>query len=235
MKKGKGKAAETPLPITLVLDECHHLTGAWANDVVALQQIFDVRCIVSLTATPPYEVDVKKWEKFQEICGNVDVEISVPELVQHQSLCPHQDFIYASHPSADEDILLTQLATERDNAVEEILAHADFDSLLEYNLDLFANADNDFLIQHTRSYIATLALCQLRSRDLTEKIEREHAHAPKHMPQFTVSHLETYLNYVFSQKSVPTTLRNTVSSMKEICIKKGVLDPNGVQLITPRQ
>lgn len=233
MKKGKGEATEAPLPITLVLDECHHLTGAWAKDVVALQQIFDVRCIVSLTATPPYEVDVKKWEKFQEICGNVDVEISVPELVQHQSLCPHQDFIYASHPSADEDILLTQLATERDNAVEEILARADFDSLLEYHLGLFANADNDFLIQHTRSYIAILALCQLRSRDLAEKIEQDHAHAPKPLPQFTVSHLEIYLNYVFSQKSVPTTLRNTVSSMKEICIKKGVLDPDGVQLITP--
>ena len=233
MKKGKVKAAKASLPITLVLDECHHLTGAWANDVAALQKIFDVRSIVSLTATPPYEVDVWKWGKFQEICGNVDVEISVPELVQHQSLCPHQDFIYASSPTAEEDVLLTRLATERDEAVEEILARTDFDSLLEYNLDLFANANNDFLIQHTQSYIAVLALCQLRSKDLVKKIEREHTHAPKPLPQFTVSHLERYLNYTFSQKKLPKTLCNTVSLMRDICIEKGVLDPNGVQLITP--
>ena len=47
----------------------------------------DFSTIIALTATPPY--DVSPFES--QLCGPVDAEVSVPELVLESDLCPHQD------------------------------------------------------------------------------------------------------------------------------------------------
>jgi len=87
---------------TLILDECHHLRAAWWK---ALTQVVDEMPglrVVALTATPPYDVPLAEWGRYQDLCGPVDAEISVPELVRERNLCPHQDYIYLSSPAAPE-------------------------------------------------------------------------------------------------------------------------------------
>jgi hypothetical protein len=37
-------------------------------------------------------------------CGQVDEEISAPELVKAKNLCPHQDLIYFCEPTAQERV-----------------------------------------------------------------------------------------------------------------------------------
>lgn len=49
--------------------------------------------LVALTATPPYDSDHLEWSRYQELCGPIDEEISVPELVKAGTLCVHQDDI----------------------------------------------------------------------------------------------------------------------------------------------
>lgn len=87
---------------TLILDEAHHLKSEWwksLNDVVeALREIK----LVALTATPPYDVEPSVWANYVSLCGEIDAEISVPELVKAKNLCPHQDYIYFNYPTADE-------------------------------------------------------------------------------------------------------------------------------------
>ena len=51
----------------------------------------DFSTIVALTATPPYDVSPFEWQPYEELCGPVDAEVSVPELVLEGDLCPHQD------------------------------------------------------------------------------------------------------------------------------------------------
>ena len=36
------------------------------------------------------------------VCGEIDQEITVPELVKEDTLCPHQDFVYMCSPTAEE-------------------------------------------------------------------------------------------------------------------------------------
>ena len=43
--------------------------------------------VISLTATPPYDATPAQWERYCKVCGPVDEEISVPELVKEGSLC----------------------------------------------------------------------------------------------------------------------------------------------------
>ncbi|WP_193369578.1 DEAD/DEAH box helicase family protein [Pelagibius marinus] len=85
---------------TLVLDEAHHLRRAWwesLQDAIAyLQERRPGLHVVSLTATPPYDVEPAEWDRYAEICGPVDAEISIPELVKQGDLCPHQDFVHFS-------------------------------------------------------------------------------------------------------------------------------------------
>ena len=87
---------------TLVVDEAHHLRSEWWKSLMVIKQSLPGVRIVSLTATPPYDVDPAEWNRYQELCGEVDAEVPVPELVQEGNLCPHQDCVMMSVPAARE-------------------------------------------------------------------------------------------------------------------------------------
>lgn len=93
-------------PLTLVLDEAHHLRREWWRCLERLAQgLEDVR-IVSLTATPPYDASFAEWSRYEALCGPIDMEIGIPELVRNGDLCPHQDHIVFSAPATDALALL---------------------------------------------------------------------------------------------------------------------------------
>ena len=78
----------------IILDEAHHLTGQWwkiLNEIT--EENTDLK-LVTLTATPPYDVTGYEWKRYQSLCGPVDEEISIPELVKENNLVPHQDYIW---------------------------------------------------------------------------------------------------------------------------------------------
>lgn len=86
-------------PITLVLDEAHHLRREWCASIERLAgALTDVR-IVALTATPPYDASFAEWTRYESLCGPVDLEIGIPELVRNGDLCPHQDQLILSVPT----------------------------------------------------------------------------------------------------------------------------------------
>ncbi len=87
---------------TLILDEAHHLRAEWWKALTAIIDELPDSSLVSLTATPPYDVTGVEWEKYEELCGPIDEEISVPELVKAGTLCPHQDYVWVVKPPADE-------------------------------------------------------------------------------------------------------------------------------------
>lgn len=92
----------------LILDEAHHLRNEWWKTLIATKKTFAEITVVSLTATPPYDVEYSEWQRYHEMCGAIDAEISVPELVKINDLCPHQDYVYFSSPTAYEQKILTQ-------------------------------------------------------------------------------------------------------------------------------
>ena len=84
---------------TLVVDEAHHLRAEWWRTLTFFAEHLNKPTIVALTATPPYDVSPFEWQRYEELCGAVDAEVSVPELVLSGDLCPHQDYVYFSVPS----------------------------------------------------------------------------------------------------------------------------------------
>ncbi len=87
---------------TLCLDECHHLRSEWWKALELLKKDFPSIYTVALTATPPYDSAPAMWDRYISLCGEIDEEISVPELVKDGTLCPHQDFVYFNYPTREE-------------------------------------------------------------------------------------------------------------------------------------
>ena len=85
----------------IVLDEAHHLKNEWWKCLFALKNARKLTTI-ALTATPPIDSTDQELSRYFELCGPIDEEIAVPDLIKEGDLCPHQDFIHFSEPHQEE-------------------------------------------------------------------------------------------------------------------------------------
>ncbi|GAA0551372.1 DEAD/DEAH box helicase family protein [Chitinophaga japonensis] len=86
---------------TIVVDEAHHLKNEWWQTLTLVKEKIKP-VIVGLTATPPYDVTATEWQRYIDLNGPVDTEISVPELIMEGDLCPHQDYVHFTLPAEKE-------------------------------------------------------------------------------------------------------------------------------------
>ena len=142
---------------TVCLDEAHHLQNEWQKALEyflnALQH--DVK-IIALTATPPYDASPYEWKRYLSVCGEIDEEICVPELVREGSLCPHQDYVYFNYPTAAETQTLSEYKLRSSAALKELysspLLKTAYDKLLSLKRDY------DFLYAEPEKLVCLLSL-----------------------------------------------------------------------------
>ena len=113
---------------TLILDEAHHLRTQWWLTLNTLYEEMNNENfkVVSLTGTPPYDVPASEWNNYNSLCGPVDAEISIPELVKASDLCPHQDLIYFSDLTKEEEQIVSDFEQRRNDFFKDINEHSDF-------------------------------------------------------------------------------------------------------------
>ncbi len=104
----------------LCLDEAHHLTNEWWQSLNFFLDSFNDCFKISLTATPPYDSDEKKWQRYIDLCGPIDEEIFAPELVREGSLCPHQDYLVISYPTQQELKKIYEIKENSKHILEQI-------------------------------------------------------------------------------------------------------------------
>lgn len=106
---------------TVCLDEAHHLRSEWQKALEGFMK--DVQTdvyTVSLTATPPYDSTPAQWQRYESLCGEIDEEIFVPQLVMQKTLCPHQDYIYLTCPTEQETAAYTEFRKTTAKTLAEI-------------------------------------------------------------------------------------------------------------------
>ncbi|WP_051353705.1 DEAD/DEAH box helicase family protein [Atopobium fossor] len=134
---------------TICLDEAHHLRAEWHRALEAFIKALKGKVfIISLTATPPYDSTPSQWKRYTDLCGEIDEEIFVPELVAEKTLCPHQDYIYFSYPITSEKILTRRYREQANQALKDLrdmqLIEAAIDKL-DHNTNTTVINDQNYL------------------------------------------------------------------------------------------
>lgn len=143
---------------TLVFDEAHHLRNQWWKTLDQIKVGLNSPFVIALTATPPYDVTQIEWNRYASICGEVDEEISAPELVKARNLCPHQDFIYFCEPTAQERIQLETFQRGIGTLMSEISLDDDFIEALRQHPVLEKPAEHIDQLLDDSDYFLSLAV-----------------------------------------------------------------------------
>lgn len=181
---------------TIVLDEAHHLKSEWWKSLTDVISSLNNVKLISLTATPPYDADLGTWQKYIGLCGEIDAEISVPELVAVNNLCPHQDYIYFNYPTKKEleeisnyHIKLKEILSnlqKNANFIEAIKNHPYIKDTYQYETDILEN------IEYYSSMIIFLNSCKIP----VNKENREILGHKSNIPKLTMEWLEILLKNV---------------------------------------
>lgn len=179
---------------TVCLDEAHHLQNEWQKALEKfLGELNGNIKVISLTATPPYDADQNEWKRYIGICGEIDEEIFVPELVKQKTLCPHQDYIYFNYPTSEEAQVFDEYRRRAVSAVQEIISSG---MLAEAYGTLFSRAnDYDYLYTNAGGVIAFLSLCSHSGMRIDKKLVRSLA-TVKRLPGLNLERLERAINFL---------------------------------------
>ena len=144
---------------TVCLDEAHHLRSEWQRSLEALLDRLSGKVkVIALTATPPYDSNAAEWERYIRVCGLIDAEIFVPELVAQKTLCPHQDYILFNRPSADESEMLAAYEARAEAAAAQLRAEGILPDMLRAAFGTDPQARREELLDHAEDLTALLSL-----------------------------------------------------------------------------
>lgn len=114
----------------LILDEAHHLRAEWWKALDKVCSHLPDITLLSLTATPPYDAHGAEWSRYEQLCGPIDEEISVPELVQAKTLCAHQDFVWCCDATANEKKQVSEYDQRVSTLCHTLFQSEEFQSLV---------------------------------------------------------------------------------------------------------
>lgn len=180
---------------TVCLDEAHHLKNEWQK---ALEKFIsaldkDVK-IISLTATPPYDSEGSEWSRYMNICGEIDEEIFVPELVSQNTLSPHQDYVYFNYPTESEIESFRAHKERASIAVEEL---GSLDLFSQVCKSLNAEQDYEVLFSDPEKYIALATLLRYYGFEIDKKLIRALT-AKRGLPFFKMQYAETAIQFLLN-------------------------------------
>jgi superfamily II DNA or RNA helicase len=206
----------------IIVDEAHHLRKEWWKSLTYLKEKLENPKIVSLTATPPYDVSQFEWENFQNFCGPIDAEISVPELVKEGTLCPHQDFVYLNLPSTKETQFIEAFDKKTKEFLKKLKNNEEFIQALINHPCLINMDENIEIILRSPEYFSSIIIFLKNIKvKIPSKIVKLLTGGFKIIPRFDKEWAEILLENLlykdeFLSKSQPELLESIIKELKLI-------------------
>ena len=197
---------------TLCLDECHHLRNEWWKSLEDFRKNYQQLQVISLTATPPYDSEPELWDRYLQMCGEIDQEITVPELVKGDTLCPHQDFVYICFPTKEEDKRLEEFEETKWQYVSHLVDEPEFKELIASSKVLNGQISADLLLEDPK-YLSAL-LIYLHSQKLEIPQYLKDLIGSKSLPSLNYYWMEVLLQGVLYQ--TPDWYQASPDYIKEI-------------------
>jgi len=216
----------------IVLDEAHHLRSAWWKSLTEVLKALSGVKLISLTATPPYDVDKSEWDKYVDLCGPVDCEISIPELVASKDLCPHQDFVIFNKLSREEEKIALEMKSDFANFAERLQLNQQFIQILAEMPELNHYAKHEEKIMGNPRYYSSLlvflhAVGEKVDRTILRKLGGNSA-----IPQFDMEWLEIMLQGVlFEDQELFAQHRATLDAVRSELSQIGGIEKRNVTIL----
>ncbi|MBP5497779.1 MAG: DEAD/DEAH box helicase family protein [Muribaculaceae bacterium] len=179
----------------LCFDEAHHLRKEWWKALTYLNEHLKPGQTLALTATPPYDVDAAEWNRYQELCGNIDEVISIPELVKNGDLCPHQDYIYFSFLKQEEREMLSRHTENIKTIIRTIKEDRellDFLSGMRYLNP--TDAEVETIFDDVDFYISVASLLKAAGYKVSSRFLGLFNARQMELPQFNLKRASVFLN-----------------------------------------
>lgn len=211
---------------TICLDEAHHLQNEWQK---ALEKFIkalnkDV-VIISLTATPPYDAKTTEWQRYISVCGEIDEEIFVPELVKQGTLCAHQDYVIFNYPNEDEIRSFKEYKEKSYFTIDEI---GKLDCVIKINELLNLNYKNMLIdiYSNVKEYIALLILFNYYGYPVNKKLIKILTDV-NYLPNINLHYAEVAIQFLIDSNLLNKEEKNT---LLKILKENSLFDKNQVYL-----
>jgi hypothetical protein len=220
---------------TLVVDEAHHLRAEWWKTLTFVAGNLDHPTVVSLTATPPYDVSPFEWSRYQELCGPVDAEVSVPELVLEGDLCPHQDYVYLSVPELEELKVITEFRDGVNSFVQRLLSNESFSDAIGAHPWIAASSGHIPAILDDPEYLSSmLVFLNAAGRKVPRTALDVVGLSRKRVPALTLEWLEVLLTRsLYADAQSFSTHEDLIRSIRHDLLQLGAIERRKVTLRSP--
>lgn len=179
----------------LCFDEAHHLRKEWWKALTYLNENLKPEQTLALTATPPYDADLNEWKRYQELCGDIDEVISIPELVKNGDLCPHQDFIHFSQLKKRELELIERHRQNVNIMLEKLREDKRLQDLLARMRFLQANdEDTEAILDSPEFYVSIASLLNDNGYKIPRRFLDLFDASASDIPVFDIKQATVFLN-----------------------------------------
>lgn len=215
---------------TICLDEAHHLRSEWQKALEGfIKAMGSTIKTIALTATPPYDSTAGEWNKYSTLCGEIDEEIFVPQLVSQKTLCPHQDYIYFNYPTEEELKILSDYKEKAKACIEEIIKSGLISEALNASSLLTAyQSKEEFVLDNTNEFSALLSVAKYSGVSLPQGLVKLVLYKGS-IPEYTTQNAETAFQFIIdnpeffteevSEKFSGILLSNSLIDKKKVCLE----------------
>ncbi len=209
---------------TLCLDEAHHLKSEWQKALEKFIELLgDSVNIIALTATPPYDSTPGEWNRYVTLCGEIDEEIFVPQLVLQKTLCPHQDYVYFSYPTEEELELLNTYRAKAKACADSIIKSG----LPSEAIKISGVMKNDELLYDNIEDFACLICCAEQSGKPVSATLADKAYEGRKDRKYTLATAQRAFTFIINN---PEIFGETSEKLNDILSSQGLIEKKKVCL-----
>ena len=221
---------------TLVADEAHHLRAEWWKTLRLITR--EMRpTIVALTGTPPYDVAPQEWSRYEELCGEVDAEVAVPELVLSGDLCAHQDYVYFSLPSETAQRALAEFRREVEAFVAGLKANREFTAALRtHSWFRTPEAHVDEILEQPEYLSSVVIFLRAIGEEIPPEVTRTLGLSTRRIPDLSLEWLEILLShYLYDEEGHSADGENLCRSLRRKLMEIGAIECRRIKLREPAE
>ncbi len=216
----------------LCFDEAHHLRKEWWKALSYLVEELNPEQTVALTATPPYDVNYSEWERYEELCGEIDEVISIPELVQNGDLCPHQDFVHFSLLRDNEKKFIKEYNSNISQFLKKLVS--DRQLLLYLRGMSFLNTTDDEvekIFENPEFYVSIVSLLHSTGAEIPKSFLDLFEATVFELPKFNLKQAKIFLNgFLYTNSTEFQGLENKITEYQNLAKKLGLIQNKRIVL-----